>query len=83
MIIRELTIVAIHGEGDRQSAGNPETPNVTVVLREGDHQFDMPLLTWGEVEEMKTLAGFDTGPDARGLPKRHWVLGGKLKLTIG
>lgn len=88
---REFVVVAIHGEGDRATVNAlqahrnkvfsdttipDEPPDVLVVLRDGDNRMDLPLESWAEVEEWKTLAGYDA-------EKRHWKSGAIVKVTLG
>lgn len=94
MIEMELTVIAIHGEGDRdtvnalqdhrnkQLAVNPtpadESPDVMIVLRDIAHDFRME---W----PVKTWDEVDEWKAIAGWDqaKRHWKHGAKVKVKIG
>lgn len=101
----ELTVIAVHGEGDRDTVnalqagrngadaayylrnGHPVPPelanppdepsDVVVVLRDdAGTRLEKIVADWDEVEQWKTLAGYDAD-------KRHWQNGAKVKVQIG
>lgn len=108
-VTKELTVVAVHGEGDREAllmsrlADVPPNlapidreaiinrrrdelmPEVTVVLADPDRRnhLEIHLDSWAEVDALKADIGFDTSPHpASGEPRRHWILGGRVRVTL-
>lgn len=111
-ITQVLTVVCVHGEGDRatvnrlkkdrnlifaQAAAQARQPidpdlqkepnepaDVTAVLRDDAHntRVELNMTDWDSVEAFKAIAGYDTSADAKGLSKRHWIAGGKIRVTI-
>jgi hypothetical protein len=95
MLSREMTIVAIHGEGDAATAHNllrtPKNPtppmprpDVVAVLRDdAGNLHEIRMADWDDVKELQQLAGYDTSPNDQKQPKNHWKFGAKVKVTVG
>lgn len=93
MITRDFVVVAIHGEGDRDTVNAlqkhrlmtngdvsepDEAPDVVVILRDPDYSYRME---W----PVDTWEEVEMWKDIAGWDKdkRHWKIGATIKVNIG
>ena len=74
--LRQLSNRALLTEHEAQNVRVNVKPDVALVLREEGHLVEVQLSSWDEVEELKSVAGWDEA-------KRHWQFGKTLNISIG